>query len=378
MVFTLSLNTFRLSNKLKQCGVKAPLAFITLALLIFLSGVSCGKRKPPLPPKERVLQRVEATAFQRGNQVILSWKMPARNAPDGSTLKIARADIYRLAEALSSPLTLSEEEFASKSVLIGTLPIKDSDFALKTISYTDSLEFAGQPVRLRYAVRLVNAFGQKASFSNFLLIEPAAKVANAPTSLASEVTQDAINLTWNASKTNVDGSTPPNILGYNVYRSASEKEAGKLLNKTPVTDDKFADRFFEFDKEQFYFVRTVSVGSDGQPIESSESNIVKINPKDTFPPSPPSAITLAATLNTISIFFATNPEKDIAGYRIYRSIDRDLNKADWTLLTPELLPTNTFQDTKVESGVTYYYYLTAIDKNGNVSQPSEIVTETVQ
>lgn len=378
MLSTLSLKALLLCDKLKQFGVKAPLAFITLALLIILSGVSCGKRKPPLPPKERVLQRVEAQAFQRGNQVILSWKMPARNAPAGSTLKIARADIYRLAEPLNSPLTLSEEEFASRSVLIGTLPVKDSDFALKTISYTDSLEFAGQPVRLRYAIRLVNASGQKASFSNFLLIEPAAKVANAPTSLASEVTQDSINLTWNIPTANVDGSTPPNILGYNVYRSASEKEAGKLLNKAPVTDEKFADRFFEFDKDQFYFVRTVSVGSDGQPIESSESNIVQIRPKDTFAPSPPSAITLAATLNTISIFFATNPEKDIAGYRIYRSIDRDLNKADWTLLTPEVLPTNTFQDTKVESGVTYYYYLTAVDKNGNVSQPSDVVAETVQ
>ena len=46
-----------------------------------LTGLSCGKRKPPLPPKERVLQNVEITGFQRGNQVILSWKMPARNAP---------------------------------------------------------------------------------------------------------------------------------------------------------------------------------------------------------------------------------------------------------------------------------------------------------
>lgn len=368
----------RLSGGVKQCKVKAPLAFITFVLLMTLSSNGCGKRKPPLPPRERVLQRVEATAFQRGNQVILSWKMPARNAPDGSTLRIARADIYRLAEPLSSPLTLSEDEFASRSVIIGTLPITDADFALKTISYTDTLEFAGQPARLRYAVRLVNPSGQKASFSNFLLIEPAAKVANSPSSLAAEVTQDAINLIWNAPIANVDGSTPPNILGYNVYRSPSEKEAGKLLNKTPATEEKFADRFFEFDRALIYFVRTVSLGSEGQPVESRESNIVSINPKDTFAPSPPSAITLAATLNTISIFFATNPEKDIAGYRIYRSIDKELNKADWTLLTPEILPTNTFQDTKVESGVIYYYYLTSIDKNGNVSEPSEVVVETVQ
>jgi len=50
---------------------------------------------------------------------------------------------------------------------------------------------------------------------------------------------------------------------------------------------------------------------------------------------------------------------------------------EWTLLTPDLLKTNTFQDTRVESGKVYYYYLTATDKFGNVSKPSEIVSETV-
>ena len=74
---------------------------------------------------------------------------------------------------------------------------------------------------------------------------------------------------------------------------------------------------------------------------------------------------------------AVNPEKDVVGYKIYRSIDKDLTKDQWTLLTPELLKTNTFQDTKVESGKTYYYYMTATDKFGNVSDLSEVVSETV-
>src|SRR5688572_22474154 len=97
----------KLSTFFKPIAVKAPLALLAVALLIPLS---CGKRKPPLPPRERVLQRVELGGFQRGNQVILAWKMPARNAPDGSLLNISRADIYRLAEPLTSPQALSEEE----------------------------------------------------------------------------------------------------------------------------------------------------------------------------------------------------------------------------------------------------------------------------
>jgi fibronectin type 3 domain-containing protein len=303
--------------------------------------------------------------------------MPARNAPQGSVLNISRADVYRLAEPLLSPLTLSEEEFASRSTLVATLNIRDSDFGAKELSYADTLQFAGQAARLRYALRFVNASGQKAGFSNFVLLEPAARIAGAPTSLSTSITQDAVKLDWDAPTANVDGSTPVSLLGYNIYRSGSDKIPGKLLNKTPVSDTNFDDAFFEFNKTQFYFVRAVSVGTGGEPVESRESNIVEIAPKDTFPPSPPAAITVAATPTTISIFFATNPEKDVVGYRLYRSLDQNSDKTKWELLTRDPLTTNTFQDTRVESGKTYYYYLTAVDNAGNVSGPSDVVSETV-
>ena len=359
---------------LKQKALKASVALLTLS---FALSLSCGKRRPPLPPIEKVLQRVEITGFQRGANILLSWKMPLKNAPAKSVQNISRADIYRLAEPLTSPLTMSEEEFASRSVIIASLKIADADFARKTLTYTDNLEFAGQAVRLRYAVRLANASGQKAAFSNFLLIEPSANIAAGPTDLKTEVTQDAIILAWTAPDANVNGTKPPNILGYNIYRSVSAKDSATLLNKTPVTDTKYADKYFDFEKDYFYFVRTVSLGSEAIPTESLESNIVKLHPVDTFPPGPPSAVTIAATPTTISLFFPANPENDIAGYRIYRSTDPNLDKAAWTLLTPKLLDVTTFQDDKVESGKTYYYYVTATDKKGNISGPSEVVSETI-
>jgi hypothetical protein len=364
----------RLSSFVKQIASKAPLALLALVLLMSLS---CGKRKPPLPPTERVLQRVEIVGFQRGNQVILSWKMPVRNAKAGSVLNIQRADIYRLAEPLTSPQSLSEEEFASRSTIVATVAIKDTDFGAKTLQYTDSLQLAGQPARLRYAIRFVNASGQKAGFSNFFLLEPAAKVANAPASLLTGLSQEAVSLAWQPPTQNVDGTTPANILGYNIYRSESEKVPAKLLNTTPISEITFEDRFFDFDKEYFYFVRTVSLGTDAQPVESSESNIVKLKPVDTFPPSAPAAVTIAATPTTISIFFPVNRETDVVGYKIYRSTDVNLPKDQWELLTKELLATNTFQDDRVESGKTYHYYVTATDKFKNVSEPSEVVSETI-
>lgn len=351
-------------------------SFLILAAVSLLS-TGCGKRGAPVPPRERVLQRVELSGYQRGNQVILSWKMPARNAPKGDVLNISRADIYRLAEPASAPQQMTEEEFANRSTMITSMVITNADFGSKTLLFKDVLQFAGQSARLRYAVRLVNATGQKAAFSNSLLIEPTSKVAGSPASLSATASQQTVHLRWQAPVTNIDGSVPVSILGYNIYRSLSEKEPAQPLNKTPVTKNEFDDEFFEFGKEYYYFVRSVSVGTGAEPIESAESNILKFKPVDTFAPSAPAAITLAATPNTISIFFAVNPEKDVVGYKIYRSTDKDLPIDQWTLLTPELLKTNTFQDTRVESGKTYYYRLTATDKFGNVSEVSEVVSETV-
>lgn len=358
----------------KHLAVKAPLAALAVVLL---TSFGCGKRGAPLPPRERVEQRAQIAAFQRGNQVVLSWQMPARNAPTGSVQHIASIDIFRLAEPLSSPLTLSEQEFASRAVVIASVPVNDDDFGLKTMTYRDTLQFAGQPVRLRYAIKYVNASGQRAAFSNFLMLEPAARVASAPTSLSTSVSQDAVTLAWAAPTQNVDGTTPPNVIGYNVYRSPSARETGKLLNQTPVGSTTFEDRTFEFEKDYYYFVRAVSVGTGGEPVESLESPIVNLKPVDTFPPSAPASITIAATPSTISLFFPPNPEPDVVGYSIYRSTDENLPKVQWELLTKELLTTNTYIDERVESGRTYYYYITATDKFNNVSQPSEVVSETV-
>jgi hypothetical protein len=357
---------------LKSNKEKVLLAFTCCALLMTLS---CGKRKPPLPPIERFNQRIEISGYQRGDKVTLIWTMPARNAPGDSILNIARTDIYRLTERLNEPLTLSEEEFASSSTLIASLPITDSDFAKKKLIFIDTLEFTGQAARLRYALRFVNESGQKASFSNYFLIEPTNRVADNPKNLAVEFAEESVILRWEKPLANVDNSPPVNILGYNVYRAVESTES-TLLNTSVVTDNEFSDKFFDFGVRYKYFVRTVSLGNNSEPIESSDSNTVEILPKDIFAPSPPSAVTIAAAPNNLSIFFAVNPEKDVAGYRIYRSTNLNLPKSEWQLLNLQLNVTNTFQDTNVESGKIYHYYLTAVDNAGNISKPSEVFSET--
>ena len=351
-------------------------------MLTMLLLAGCGKRRPPLPPVERVQQRTELlSGAQRGNQVTLSWPAPLRNAPDQSVQSIRRIDVYRLAEKPTAPLPLTEEEFGARATLIGSVTYDEIKTAGDTLSYTDTLELAGQPTRLRYAIRFVNASGQRAAFSNFLLIEPSARVAQPPTitPTGKELSESSITITWTPPSENIDGSTPVNLLGYNVYRiDEGQTSSGDApLNSSLVSGTQFSDQTFKFGENYRYFVRSVSLGTEGAQVESLNSNSLSLSPKDIYPPSAPSSITIAAAPGRLSIFFPANPEGDVTGYTIYRSTDPDLSKERWTKLNSTLLERTTFQDENVESGKRYYYYLTATDQAGNVSPLSEVVSEIV-
>jgi fibronectin type 3 domain-containing protein len=355
------------------------LIFCLLPAALFL--VNCGKRRPPLPPVERVQQRTELlSGVQRGNQVILSWPAPRRNASDTSVQSIRRIDVYRLAEKPTGPLGLTEEEFATRSTLVGSVTYDEIKSGAEILYYVDTLELAGQPARLRYAVRYVNAAGQRAAFSNFLLLEPAARIAQPPTIITTdkEVGEEAITITWQPPTANIDGSTPVNLLGYNVYRVMEpESETTQPVNDTLISGTQYQDRKFKFGETYRYVVRAVSLGTEGGQVESLNSNSVAVSPRDTFRPSAPASITVAAAPGRLSIFFPANPEPDVVGYNIYRSTDPDLPKDKWSKLNAGLLTRTTYQDEKVESGQRYYYYLTAVDSAGNVSPLSDVVSETV-
>lgn len=346
------------------------------AALFFVA--ACGKRRPPLPPVERVPQRTELlSGAQRGNQVILSWPAPQRNASDESVQSIRRIDVYRLAESPAAILPLTEDEFAARSTLIGSINYETLRTAGDTLVYIDTLELAGQPTRLRYAVRYVNAAGQRAAFSNFLLIEPAARIAEPPTITGFEPSANAVTIIWNPPTTNIDNSTPVNLLGYNVYRvEKSQAEIGQTpINSTLVSGTRYSDQTFRFGEEYNYVVRSVSLGTGGLQVESLNSNAIPVAPVDKFAPSVPDGVSIAPASGRLALFFSANPERDVVGYFIFRSTDPELPKERWTKLTPNLLTRTTFQDEAVESGKRYYYYVVAVDAAGNPSQPSEVKSE---
>ncbi len=342
--------------------------------------LSCGKRRPPLPPVERIPQRTELlSGVQRGNQVILSWPAPRRNAADESVQSIRRVDVYRIAERPDAPLPLTEEEFSARATLIGSVPYEEIKQHPESLTFTDTLTLT-EPVRLRYALRYVNNAGQRAAFSNFLLLEPAPRVSQPP-ALASVTnpTEATVVVRWEPPPANVDGSTPVNLLGYNVYRTdrLQNEPAQTPLNQDLLNGNEFVDQTFRFSEEYVYLVRAVSLGTGGAQVESLNSNTVPITPTDTFAPSAPGKISAIAAPGKLALFWPANPERDVAGYNIYRATDPNLPKGSWLKLNRTLYERTTYQDEAVAAGTRYYYYLVAVDTAGNVSAPSEVVSEVV-
>jgi fibronectin type 3 domain-containing protein len=113
----------------------------------------------------------------------------------------------------------------------------------------------------------------------------------------------------------------------------------------------------------------------GNPIESDDSVPALVTPRDTFPPVAPQNLVVAeipAENGAISedLSWSINLENDLAGYRIYRSEQQGERGHS---LQMELLLSPAYRDVSVQPGHRYWYVVTAVDRAGNESGPSDPV-----
>jgi len=125
-----------------------------------------------------------------------------------------------------------------------------------------------------------------------------------------------------------------------------------------------------------YSVRSV-VQYPGEALESANSNLAEVTPRDTFPPGAPQGLLVVLVLRQgetaahLELSWAINPETDIAGYNVYRSDQAD---SPGNRLNTELLRTPAFRDMNVLPGHRYFYSVTAVDHAGNESPISAVVS----
>jgi fibronectin type 3 domain-containing protein len=158
--------------------------------------------------------------------------------------------------------------------------------------------------------------------------------------------------------------------GYNIERGSALQGPFETIGQSASTT--FRDTGYRVGEPHVYRVRaiagTVPGGAAGPPSEP-----VSITPNDVFPPARPSGLREVATETAVELSWEQNAEPDLAGYRVRRWQEG----SEPALIHDELLPAASYSDQGVARGQEYLYTITAVDEQGNESEPSEALRARV-
>jgi len=354
-------------------------------LVLLLCAGGCAAPGEPLERKPVVAQKIaDLTAMQAGNDVVLDFTVPTESVDHRPLTGPVEIEIYR---GISAP----DAESGERMALLVTIPSAEVDqYASQgRFQYVDPLkaeDFAGYDDRagVSYSIRTRASAKADSDTSNvaYLQVRPAFE---AVADLKTQVARSAIVLSWTPPAKTLSGSTPP-VAKYQIYRSesttreASALETAASLAKIGESElPTFQDTQFQFGKTYVYSVRSV-LGSGPEALESSDSNLVTVTPRDTFPPAAPAGLVVALvpkqaeTSAHFELSWAISLETDVAGYNVYRS---DREGTAGARLNSEVLLTPAFRDMNVEPGHRYFYIVTAVDRSGNEGPASEAVSGSV-
>jgi hypothetical protein len=232
--------------------------------------------------------------------------------------------------------------------------------------------------QLTLGVALIDAEGRRAPPAELVSLEPVPPLP-APHSLEAVLRSDGVSLAWQL----------PDLSGYPADRGEIRVAlyrwpAGELPPPRPVKrlergavhaiDPEPLERLVSGQVKRLAYSVRLAVGDRPPRRESLPAGPVEVDVKDTFAPSAPRGLAAVAEPGLIRLFWYPSEEADLAGYRLSRS---ESESGEFHPLTQEPVLSTSYEDRNVSAGRTYYYRLTAIDRESpaNESAPSGIVSE---
>ena len=310
-------------------------------LFLLLSG--CGYIGNILPPALDIPSRVvDLRAAEDGNRVLVEFTIPPLTT-EGLPLKSLR-NVELFAGPPNTPF--NTDTWAATAKRFEVPADTPGPAAFDQIPVSD---WVGQSIAL--AVRATGPKGKVSEWSNVVPLVIGSPLAT-PTALKADNTQDGVRLTWS-------GSGPK----YRVFRSSGDEQPAPI-GETEQPD--YLDTSAQYGTAYRYIV----MAFEGDTRRSVVSQTASITPIDTFAPAVPSGVTAATGVNAIELAWVRNTEADFRGYNVYRAE----GDGQFAKITPALIDTPNFSDTKVEPGKTYRYQITAVDLIGNESARSEAVS----
>ncbi|MBN2135435.1 MAG: fibronectin type III domain-containing protein [Acidobacteria bacterium] len=148
-----------------------------------------------------------------------------------------------------------------------------------------------------------------------------------------------------------------------------EGEAGEVIpvknsNFERFNKVEFEDKGYKYGKKYCYYLASY-LKYESNYYESEFGRPLEITPIDKFPPASPKGLYTLARLESVTLLWSPNSEKDFAGYNIYRRAE---NENKWKKLNDTLLTVTEYIDTPPVKNIKYFYYLRAVD---NAPTPNE-------
>ncbi|MEO0235461.1 MAG: M28 family peptidase [candidate division WOR-3 bacterium] len=145
---------------------------------------------------------------------------------------------------------------------------------------------------------------------------------------------------------------------YVIYRGLNP------IDLVPVAE--VNDTFFILDghvsnNSYYYMVRTKVSGREGFGTPVKDLYVQSI-------PVAPQIARIEPNRDNIKVSWHSNSELDLVGYNVYRSLDG----SNFVKINTSLVSDTFYVDGSALSPVWYYYYVTAVDGEGNESVPSEV------
>jgi len=313
-------------------------------------------------------------ARQAGERVLLRWQTP-RFHTDGSRIEgWPRLEVHRAFLPDGQP---AAEVFAREAGVAYTIPemVVDTFLEGETVVFPDMLG----PDRLReqagrfavYAVRAVNDKGESVGFSNLaaVRVHPAPRAIRRVTA---RVTAREIELRWETPTDTSSGTPLEGVAGYEIERSPSGKKGTFVLHGTAATA-RYQDTQFVFGETYFYRVRPLAqFGTD--TVEGESSPVTQVLARDVFAPPAPANLIAVAGPGRVDLTWDESVAEDLAGYSVYRS--REAERGFLRLNRQPLVAQSFADEFEIKAGVNYFYLVTAVDKDGNESGYSPVVSAT--
>jgi hypothetical protein len=358
-----------------------------ISTFFFVSG--CGAPGEPVPPSPPVpLAVADLAAHQSGNGVELVFTLPSKSVSGEKLTTTPAVEILRGALKPNGAADLKSFRivYTVPGALVGNYLASGRARFTDPISPEETKAHPGASFAYLIRTRLSK---KRASADSNVVTARVFPVPQAISSVQVQVTETAVNLNWRAPTQTSAGDPLPAIFGYHIYRGQIDPQAPAPTSKDlalthwispvallgPSNATSYSDTQFDFGKTYVYLVRSV-MAMEGNEIESDNSEPATVTALDTFPPGAPrdlvAAVLPGAAPSTfvVDLSWSLNLETDLAGYRVYRS---EQEGARGQSITPDLLPTPAFRDSSVEPGRRYWYVVTAVDRAGNQSAPSNPV-----